>query len=271
MNNEIKKMLRKSEMGNKLLELYSAFREVYSGKKNEKNARFKKDYATFFQAYKERETRNFLLDEQFLMPIVDEFDSTQSFHRDYIYHTAWAARKVKQYNPENHVDISSSLYFTAILSAFVPVYLYDYRVTSLLLDNVFCGKADLTNLHFADNSISSLSCLNVVEHIGLGRYGDEIDPLADLKAMKELQRVLCKGGRLLFNVPVHKNGAIYYNAHRVYTKEMILDAFSGLKCEEFLIINTISDVPAYFESEQDPRFIQFPHNKWASGCFQFTK
>jgi len=44
--------------------------------------------------------------------------------------------------------------------------------------------------------------MNVVEHVGLGRYGEPLDPEGDIKAMRELRRVLAPGGSLLFVVPV---------------------------------------------------------------------
>lgn len=189
---KIKKHLKKSTAGTKLLKLYSTFREgsLLTPPPSPEEIRFTQDYALFMKKFRDGDTRDFLLDEKLLQPKLNEFWPSQSFDKDYIYHTAWATRKIKEFNPEKHVDISSSLYFSAILSAFLPVDLYDYRITRLELDNLYCGKADLKNLHFPDNSIQSLSCLSVIEHIGLGRYGDEIDPLGDIKAMKELQRVL---------------------------------------------------------------------------------
>ena len=42
--------------------------------------------------------------------------------------------------------------------------------------------------------------MHVVEHIGLGRYGDQVDPDGDLMAMKELERVTAKLGKLLLNL-----------------------------------------------------------------------
>ena len=61
---------------------------------------------------------------------------------------------------------------------------------------------DLISLPFEDGSFHSLTCMHVVEHIGLGRYGDQVDPDGDLMAMKELERVTAKLGNLLFVVPV---------------------------------------------------------------------
>ena len=155
------------------------------------------------------------------------FDKTKltGFDRHYVYHTAWAARKVKEINPERHTDIASSLYFPGIVSAFVPVDFYDYRPAPLHLSNLTTQHADLTNLHFADNSLPSLSCLHTIEHIGLGRYGDPIDPDGDKQAYKELTRVLAPNGSLIFVTPVGKAAVIQFNAHRIYTYDQVLALF----------------------------------------------
>ena len=124
--------------------------------------------------------------------------------------------KVKEIHPAKHTDISSSLYFSGIVSAFVPVDFYDYRPADLHLSDLTSAHADLTKLFFANASIDSLSCMHTVEHIGLGRYGDRIDPSGDLKAINELTRVVAAGGSFLFVVPVGKP-KIEFNAHRIYS------------------------------------------------------
>ena len=77
--------------------------------------------------------------------------------------------------------------------------------------------------------------MHVVEHVGLGRYGDPLDPDGDLKAMAELQRVLAAGGSLLFVVPVGKP-KIMFNAHRIYSYEQILSYFNELELKQFALI-----------------------------------
>lgn len=157
------------------------------------------------------------------------------FDEHYIYHPAWAARILARTRPTVHVDISSTLAFCSIVSAFVPVKFYDYRPARLALDNLTCEKADLLSLPFADRSIESLSCMHTVEHVGLGRYGDPLDPDGDLKAMAELTRVLAPGGDLLLVVPTGRPRVVF-NAHRIYAFEQVRSAFSGLALEEFSLI-----------------------------------
>jgi len=165
------------------------------------------------------------------------FDNTPStpFDRHYLYHVAWAARIVAKTSPALHVDISSSLNFSTVVSAFVPVKFYDYRPAKLELSNFSSERANLMALPFADQTVSSLSCMHVVEHIGLGRYGDDLDPDGDLKATRELQRVLKHNGSLLFVVPIGKP-RLQFNAHRIYSYEQIVTCFSDFKLEEFALI-----------------------------------
>ncbi len=153
----------------------------------------------------------------------------------YVYHVAWGSRVLKELNPKQHVDIGSFINFTAAISAFIPIKFCEFRKPDLYLDQVDLQAEDLMELSFADDSIPSLSCMHVVEHVGLGRYGDTLDSDGDLKAMLELKRVLAQGGHLLFVVPMGKP-VIHFNGHRVYSYDQIVKAFQGLEIREFSMI-----------------------------------
>lgn len=197
------------------------------------------------------------------------FDKTAltGFDRHYVYHTAWAARKVREINPDKHIDIASSLYFPAITSAFIPVEFYDYRPADLVLENLTSGSADLTKLHFADDSVASLSCLHTIEHIGLGRYGDPIDPDGDRKALAELERVLAPGGSLLVVVPMGNEARIEFNAHRIYTYDLVVSAVPSLEVKEFSLI------PEHAGGvlTGDAAHQCLAQERYAAGCFWFVK
>lgn len=168
-------------------------------------------------------------------PCLDGKTALTGFDRHYMYHPAWAARVLAITKPAFHVDIASSLHFCSLVSAFVPVRFFDYRPADIALSNLESGQADICALPFADGSISSLSCMHVVEHVGLGRYGDPLDPDGDKKAMNELQRVLAPGGDLLFVVPVGKP-RILYNAHRIYSYRQVRESFASFELKEFCLI-----------------------------------
>ncbi len=168
-------------------------------------------------------------------PCLNDRTRTTGFDRHYVYHPAWAARILSQNKPDFHVDISSTLHFCSIVSAFIPVKFYDYRPADLQLSDLTSEAVDLLALPFADMSIQSLSCMHVVEHIGMGRYGDLLDPEGDLRAIAELKRVLAVGGSLLLVVPIGKP-KIMFNAHRIYSYDQIMSSFSELKLQEFALI-----------------------------------
>ncbi|MBC7383804.1 MAG: DUF268 domain-containing protein, partial [Bacteroidia bacterium] len=169
-------------------------------------------------------------------PCLNDNTGTTPFDAHYIYHPAWAARIIKEINPEKHLDISSTLHFCTILSAFVKTEFYDYRPALLTLSNLKSTSADLTNLFFESNSVDSISCMHTIEHVGLGRYGDKIDPDGDFKAIAELQRVVKAGGSLLIVVPVGKP-KIMFNAHRIYSFELINDLFTNFELRNFSLID----------------------------------
>lgn len=202
-----------------------------------------------------------------LNPRLGEATAAFDFDHHYIYHPAWAARVIAQTKPEAHTDISSLLSFSTIVSAFVPVKFYDYRPAKLSLSNMESGRADLLNLPFADNSVRSLSCMHTVEHIGLGRYGDPLDPAGDVKAMKELQRVLAPGGNLLFVVPVGRE-KIMFNAHRIYSYRTIINQFSQLELKEFSLITDSSYGQDFIINATEQ---QANEQIYGCGCFWFEK
>jgi SAM-dependent methyltransferase len=208
--------------------------------------------------------KRFKLSPRDFYPCLRDKTFKTGFDAHYVYHTSWAARKVKEINPAVHTDISSSLYFSGIISAFVPVDFYDYRPADLQLSNLKSNAADLTKLAFADDSLNSLSCMHTVEHIGLGRYGDPIDSAGDLKAINELKRVLAPGGSLLFVVPVGQP-KIEYNAHRIYSYEMIKDYFKGLALIEFSLV----DDSGRFIENANPDLVK--NQAYGCGCFWFKK
>ena len=168
--------------------------------------------------------------------------------------------------PKKHVDISSIVNFCAIVSAFIPVEFYDFRPASVELDGLYTGAADLTRLHFPSGSIASLSCMHVIEHIGLGRYGDPLDPDGDLKAIGELVRVLAPGGDLLVATPVGRP-RVAFNAHRVYDHEAFARYFAPLELVEFALIEERGE--GGLIAAPPPERVRA--ESYGCGCFWFRK
>jgi SAM-dependent methyltransferase len=199
-------------------------------------------------------------------PQLSDRASVTPIDRHYTYHPAWAARVLAKTRPEKHVDISSILNFGAIVSAFIPVEFYDFRPALIELDGLFTGAADLTQLQFSTDSIASLSCMHVIEHIGLGRYGDALDPDGDLKAIAELVRVLAPGGDLLVATPVGRP-RVEFNAHRVYDHEAFARYFAALELVEFTLVEERGEGGLIVAPAPD----RVRAESYGCGCFWFRK
>lgn len=174
-------------------------------------------------------------------PCLDDKTPKTAFEKQYVYHAAWAVRTVKTINPEKHTDFGSTLYFGTLLSAFIPVDFYDYRPANLELSGLESKFGDLTNIDIPDNALASVSCMHTIEHVGLGRYGDPIDPEGDLKAIANLKRVVAVGGSLLIVVPMGKKQITQFNAHRIYTYDKLVSYFDGFELVEFSYIPQTDD------------------------------
>jgi SAM-dependent methyltransferase len=73
---------------------------------------------------------------------------------------------------------------------------YPYRHPNL---RVVCG--DAVRLPFATGTLAAVLAISVIEHVGLGHYGDPSAGAGDLAAAREISRVLTPGGRALITVP----------------------------------------------------------------------
>lgn len=185
----------------------------------------------------------------------------------YFLQDVWAARAINAIKPSDHVDIGSRLdgFVSHLLSSNQKIIYLDWR-EPLLKDNYFVFKqADIMNLPFPDNSVKSLSCLHVLEHIGLGRYGDPVDVSGHEKAAKELSRVLAPGGTLLVSVPIGKE-ALWFDAHRVFYPRTILSLFSELVLNEFLFID-----PDKMDIQKTDDLSALNDKAYFCGLFSFTK
>jgi SAM-dependent methyltransferase len=171
-----------------------------------------------------------------LRPCLTDRASHTPFDPHYFYQAAWLARELGHIKPALHVDVGSSVVAAGIMSAFVPLLFVDFRPLLVQLPNLDSVAADITRLPFADGSVQSLSSLHVIEHIGLGRYGDRLDPDGWRAGLGELARVLAPGGRLYLSTPVGRN-RVCFNAHRVFLPKVIADALPGLKVEHFAFVD----------------------------------
>lgn len=178
----------------------------------------------------------------------------------YFLQDIWFARKIFELKPKVHYDIGSSVKTLSIISQFTSVNMVDIRPIDMQVENFNFIKGDILNLPFANNSINSLSSLCVIEHIGLGRYGDEIDSEGSEKAINEIKRVLMSDGNLYISLPVDEQNKIYFNAHRAFTRDYIMELFSELLLIEEKYIYGLEVFPSYYKEKG-----------FGTGLFHFKK
>ena len=184
----------------------------------------------------------------------------------YFLQDVWAAKKIYHSGCKHHVDIGSRIDgFVAHLLPFCSVEYVDIRPIVSPFPELIFKQGSILQLPYPDNSIDSLSCLHVIEHIGLGRYGDPIDPEGHAKAAQDLSRVLKPGGKLYLGTPVG-NEAVYFDAHRVFFVETIIALFSGLQLMSFDFITDHGNLIEF----------DYPHDRansarYGCGLYLFTK
>jgi hypothetical protein len=185
---------------------------------------FYKDFSTLS---KDRNP-NFNLSGYHTQICINDKTSLTNIEPVYFLQNYWASKKIFEIKPKELVDIGSSVHWLGIISQFIPTTFVDIRLPDIEIKEMQFKEGSILDLPFEAESIDCLSSLCVVEHIGLGRYGDAIDAFGSEKAIKELMRVTKQSGTILFSVPVDRENLIYFNAHRAFTRTYILELFN--KC-----------------------------------------
>ncbi|CAN5655398.1 hypothetical protein BH23GEM9_BH23GEM9_22940 [soil metagenome] len=167
----------------------------------------------------------------------DRYGAAGDANGHYFFQDLWAARDLFVRRIESHVDVGSRIDgFVAHVLPFCDVTYVDIRPVPLEWPGFRFRLGSVTDLPYDDDTIASLSCLHVIEHVGLGRYGDPVAPDGYLTAARELSRVLAPGGQLLLGTPVGRE-RLCFDAHRVFDPLTITDAFETLELLEFLLID----------------------------------
>ncbi len=180
-----------------------------------------------------------------LYPVLNERDSDsgtmsgQYFHQD-----LYVARKIFGKNPMRHLDIGSRIDgFVAHVACFREIEIIDIRAQKSTVNNIVFRQADLMQLPVdLINSCDSISSLHVIEHFGLGRYGDPIDYYGHIKAIQNITLMLQAGGIFYFSTPIGPQ-RIEFNAQRVFSVRYLIEIFNeNFILQSFSYINDEGDM-----------------------------
>lgn len=164
------------------------------------------------------------------------------FHQDLL-----VASYVHQRNPSKHIDVASRVDgLVAHIASFREIIVMDIRsLPQSEHSNIRYLQGDLMErVGPLRNSCDSLSCLHALEHFGLGRYGDPLDPDGHIKGFNNLVEMLQPGGTLYISFPIGRR-QVHFNAHRVFDPEEILEwikPIPELKIVQFDYVDDYGDL-----------------------------
>lgn len=211
-----------------------------------------------YQQYCELAKGGEIPDPEYFYPCMDDATSTTPVDPSYYFQDAWAFEKIVRAKPIRHVDVGSHHKFVSLLSKVVDTTMVDLRPLPVTLGTLKFEEGSILALPYADGSQRSVSSLCVVEHIGLGRYGDPLDPEGTVKAIEELKRVVEPGGDLYISVPVDDVNRIYFNAHRAFCESYLEKLFAPFE---------ILDRRYIFENDYTDK----PRQGFGTGCYHLKR
>ena len=172
-----------------------------------------------------------------ISPQFGEDTGTQMTDPHYFHQAGWAARHIGERRPRTHYDIGGQAIFLAVLTGIADVVGVELRPLTNRMPHMLNVAGDLLALPFADRTVSSLTCLHTIEHVGLGRYGDRLDPSGTEKAAAELARVLAPDGALYVTLPIGRVTRTEFNGHRVHSVDHVLAMFDSLAVFDFAVVD----------------------------------
>lgn len=198
------------------------------------------------------------------LPMLYDDTRRTAFDTHYFYQGVWAFGHIQRARPQLHVDVGSMLLYMGFVSVSTPVLFLDIRPALIRLPAFFPVGASLLRLPFADRSVESISCLHVIEHVGLGRYGDLLDAEGSARAVDELARVLSPGGDLYLSLPIGVP-RVCFNAHRIHEPGWVAGRLPGLELVGFAGV----DDRGRFHPAADPA--DFGRCRYACGMYHLRR
>ena len=209
----------------------------------------------------------------------DWYEEGGSTKNEYFWQDLLVAQRIFKQKPLRHVDVGSRIDgFVAHVASFRPVEVFDIRPVNLDIPGVVFKQADLMSVDsvasLCDGNAGycdSLSCLHAIEHFGLGRYGDPVDPSGYRRGIENLSKLLQPGGRLYLSTPIGSQ-RVEFNANWVFDPNTILDVANaaGLHLDEL----TVLDQQGGHETVLSPtveKLNALAHKHYLLGIFHFLK
>ena len=195
---------------------------------------------------------------------------------EYFWQDLVVARWIYEAAPQKHVDIGSRVDgFVAHVAAFREIEVLDVRPITTNIPGVIFRQADLMDKSFSsnfkeDDYCDSLSCLHAIEHFGLGRYGDKINPQGYRLGLENMAKLLCPAGKLYLSTPIGKE-RVEFNANWVFDPRTIVEVASKnrLELKSLTIFNKKQGIKL-LEPNSD-NLLELSKQDYNLGIFTFIK
>jgi hypothetical protein len=206
-----------------------------------------------------------------LYPCLYDRNSKSASLGEYFWQDLYVAKRIIEHNPVRHIDVGSRVDgFIAHIACVRRVEVFDIRPLVSKIENVEFTQWDITAPNLDLNGTAEcVSCLHTLEHIGLGRYGDELDSDGWRKGLKSLVDLVAPGGWLWLSVPIGIQ-RVEFNAHRVFAPSTVRDEAQrlGMILKEFCYLSEDD----FIRSDNiDKDFEWLRHSHYSLGIFYFGK
>jgi len=154
----------------------------------------------------------------------DRHEESGAINSEYFWQDLIVAKWIFDANPNKHVDIGSRVDgFVAHVASFREIEVIDVRPINSKIPNIIFKQGDMMDKDFISKNdglrldyCDSLSCLHTIEHFGLGRYGDPIDPFGYIKGIINMTSLIKNGGLFYLSTPIGVE-RVEFNANWVFS------------------------------------------------------
>lgn len=207
-----------------------------------------------------------------LNPKLDDFKyDAGDIKKNYEFHAdLLTSQRVFQNKPTKHLDIGSKIDgLVSQIASYRELDVIDIRGLDIRSHkNINFIKQDILQFTVSneEDKYDSISSNGVLGHVGLGRYGDNIDPCGYKKAIKAINNLSKQRCTVYTYVPVGKKG-VEFNAHTIFDPHELINEFEiyNFKLKEFHLINDEGDLILNYNKDHAKDF------NFAGGYFVFTK
>ena len=206
------------------------------------------------------------------VPILsDKSEQAGSARGHYFHQDLLVASLIFENQPKRHVDVGSSITgFVAHVASYRKIEVMDIRpLRPTGHQNIVFFQADLMSENGELDGISdSVSCLHTIEHFGLGRYGDSIDPDGYLKGFRNLVNMVQDGGRFYISFPISQSTKVWFNAQRYFHPRAIFSwpGAERLELQRFDYVDDAGDLHSSFPVQEE-----IPPVQQGCGIYTFRK